>query len=99
MHLKEIEPRDAAQLVAAGAVLIDIRERDEHVREHIGGARHQPLSAIGPIEANGPLIFHCRSGMRTATNADRLAATANGECYSLKGGIEAWKAAGRDKGL
>ena len=94
MQLTEIEPRDAAQLVAAGAVLVDIRERDEHAREHISGARHEPLSANGPIEANGPLIFHCRSGMRTASNVARLAATANGECYALKGGIEAWKAAG-----
>lgn len=94
MHLKEIEPLDAARMVADGAVLVDIRERDEHAREHIGGARHEPVSAIGPIAADGPLIFHCRSGMRTAANAVQLAANADGDSYVLKGGIEAWKAAG-----
>lgn len=96
MHLKEINPQAAAQLVASGAVLIDVRDGDEYAREHIGGARHQPLSSIGPIESSGPRIFHCRSGARTASNAARLAATVDGECYALKGGIEAWKAAGLD---
>lgn len=96
MHLKEIDPVAAQRLLAAGAVLIDIREGDDHARERIGGARHQPLSSTGPIKAGGPVIFHCRSGTRTAINAERLAATFDGETYALKGGIEAWKAAGFD---
>lgn len=94
--MKEIDAAAAAQLVAAGAVLIDIRDSNEHAREHINGARHQPLSTIGPIEADGPLIFHCRSGTRTAINAGRLAATVDRQSFALKGGIEAWKAAGLD---
>ena len=35
-----ISPERAAILMREGAVLVDIRERDEHARERIAGARH-----------------------------------------------------------
>ena len=41
-----ISPSRAAELVRAGAVLVDIREADEYAREHIPGARHHPLTRI-----------------------------------------------------
>jgi rhodanese-related sulfurtransferase len=41
------------------------------------------------------VIFHCKSGGRTGMNAAALAQTATHcEVYLLKGGIEAWRAAG-----
>ncbi len=36
--LQSISPTRAAELVRKGAVLIDIREADEHVHERIPGA-------------------------------------------------------------
>ena len=45
-QLKSISPERAAELVRAGAMMIDIREADEHAREHIPGARHHALSLI-----------------------------------------------------
>ncbi len=98
-ELKTIAPERAAELVRAGAVMIDIREADEHAREHIPGARHHALSRIDqstPIR-NGDdvLIFHCRSGARTKGHAARLAAlTSQCETYILEGGIDAWRNAG-----
>lgn len=98
-ELKTIAPERATELVRAGAVMIDIREADEHAREHIPDARHHALSRIGqstPIR-NGDdvLIFHCRSGARTKGNAARLAAlTSQCEAYILEGGIDAWRNAG-----
>jgi rhodanese-related sulfurtransferase len=98
-QLKSISPDRAAELIRSGAVLIDIRERDEHARERIPGARHHALSRIDadtPVR-NGDdvLIFHCRSGARTKGNAARLAAAAQTcETYVLEGGIDAWKKAG-----
>ena len=93
-----ISPERAAELIRSGATLIDIREADEHAREHIAGARHQPLSALSDRSPGGPgdrvLIFHCKSGARTLANAARLAGAANCEAYILEGGIEGWKKAG-----
>ena len=40
------------------------------------------------------VVFHCRSGARTAANAQRLASAAGCEAYVLEGGIDAWKKAG-----
>jgi rhodanese-related sulfurtransferase len=79
-------------------VLIDIRETDEHARGHILGARLAPLSAIDAHdfdrEHGKAAVFHCKSGMRTQTNAAKLLSKGFAEAYYLQGGIEAWKAAG-----
>ena len=79
-------------------MLIDIRETDEHAREHILGARLAPLSAIDAHDFDRDhgkaAVFHCKSGMRTQANAARLIARGFREAYFLDGGIEAWKAAG-----
>ena len=97
--LKTITPERAAELVRSGAVLLDIREADEHARERIPGARHHALSRIDqntPIHAGDDVvIFHCRSGARTKGNAARLASAApKCETYILDGGLDAWKKAG-----
>jgi rhodanese-related sulfurtransferase len=98
-NLQTISPIRAAELVREGAVLIDIREADEHAREHIPRARHHALSRIdaeSPIRNDDEvLVFHCRSGARTKGNAVRLAAASqNCETYILEGGLDAWKKAG-----
>lgn len=95
-----ISPERAVALMRDGAVLIDIRERDEYARERIDGARHHAVSILDRDHPARPgdqvLIFHCRSGARTTQNASRIA---NGtpsdiETYILQGGIDAWKKAG-----
>ena len=45
-NLQTISPQRAAELVRSGAVLVDVREADEHAREHIPGARHHALTQI-----------------------------------------------------
>ena len=98
--VKPISPERAAELVREGAVLVDIRERDEHARERIEGARHHALTMLDNEHLARPgddvLIFHCRSGARTTQNAAQLAGSvpAGVETYLLDGGIEAWKKAG-----
>lgn len=95
MSLQTITPAEAARLIAQGATLIDIREKDEHAREHIPGARNAPLSTLADLGGiKGPIIFHCRAGKRTADNTGRLEQAARCEAYMLEGGIEGWKQAG-----
>lgn len=97
--LQSITPGRAAELIRQGAVLVDIREADEHAREHIPGARHHAMSRIGKESPARPgdqvLVFHCKSGGRTRGNAARLAASAQScELFALEGGLDAWKKAG-----
>ena len=96
--LKAISASRAAEMVRDGAVLVDVRERDEHHRERIPGARHHALSTIDTDSPARPgdrvLIFHCASGARTRAYAARLAAASRCEAYVLEGGIGGWKRAG-----
>ena len=84
--LRTITPEEAARLLREepGATLVDVREPDEHAREHIPGARNLPLSRLEREElampAGRPVLFHCRSGARTEGNAARLAAKAGPAC-------------------
>jgi rhodanese-related sulfurtransferase len=97
MPLTAVEPEEAERLIAAGAKLIDIRDADEHARERISGAANQPLARIEQLASHsGPVIFHCRTGMRTQNNADRLAAASGSSpSYVLAGGIDSWRSSGR----
>lgn len=98
MSLKTVSPTDAKRMLDEGAVLVDIRDGDEHAREHIPGARHLPLTSVStgrPELANArAIIYHCRSGARTAGNAEALASAAQCDAYLLEGGLEAWRQAG-----
>jgi rhodanese-related sulfurtransferase len=98
MSLPHISPADAKLLIEKGAVLVDIRERDEHARERIPGAKSAPLSLVSETGLTGHegqvMIFHCKSGNRTRMNAGKLAGCTDCEAFILDGGIDAWKTAG-----
>lgn len=96
MTLQTIDPVHAKRLIDDGAVLVDIRELDEHARERIPGARNLPVGKLTDIRTDEAtiVVFHCRSGARTAANSRRLASAASCEAYILEGGIDAWKKAG-----
>lgn len=97
--LNPISATEARRLIESGvAILIDIRETDEHAREHVMGARLAPLSAIDAHDFDRDhdkiAIFHCKSGMRTQANAATLLARGFSKAFFLEGGLEGWKQAG-----
>ncbi|WBM71548.1 rhodanese family protein [Buttiauxella sp. WJP83] len=103
MTIQTISPAEAKALVAKGAALIDIRERDEYARENIAEAHLLSLSAIengdrlGPFDPFDTVIFYCQSGMRTAQNAQKLAdAVAPAKVLLIEGGLTAWKKDGQE---
>ena len=97
MSLPYISPTKARTLIDNGAILVDIRDTDEHARERIPQADNRPIAtlienSIG--QGHTAIIFHCRSGNRTSMNAALLAEAARADAFILDGGIEAWKKAG-----
>lgn len=97
MTLTTLSPADARAAIDAGARLIDVRGADEHARERIPGSVNVPLDRISDLLCDGrPVVFHCKSGMRTAANTAPLAAAAGGApAFILAGGIDAWRGAGQ----
>lgn len=97
MSLPKISVSDAKLLMAKGALLIDIRNADEFLREQIATAKNIPLPAIPTIkigEGHSAVIFQCKTGHRTSVNANILAEASQCDAFVLEGGIDAWKAAG-----
>ncbi len=95
---REIDALTAKSWLDRGeAVLIDVREADEHARESIAGAKLVPLSGFDPAKlpalGGKRLVVHCLSGSRSARAIARLA-EAGIDAVNLTGGIEGWKAAG-----
>ena len=61
---------DMAKLVEQGAVIVDVRTKDEYKAGHIAGSRNIPLDIIKSETAslkklNMPVITVCRSGNRS----------------------------------
>jgi len=100
MTLPIISAEQARTYLAQGGVLVDVREADEHARERVPGVRHMPLSRLEEaelnVEAGKPVLFHCKSGMRTQGAAGKLAEKVGPECeaFIVEGGIDALKKAG-----
>lgn len=96
--IDEADPATVRDWLASGeAVLIDVREPDEHARERISGATCLPLSRFQPAQLGRfpgkMLVLHCRAGPRS-TDACRMALLAGLKACSMRGGIEAWKEQG-----
>lgn len=97
--VSKIQPAAAKELISQQkAVLVDIREPMEFAREHIIGARHVPLSGFDKADfstdSDKAAIFCCKSGMRTASNVERILGTGFKTVYLLEGGLDAWRKAG-----
>lgn len=98
MTIKTLSSTAARELMAHGAVLIDIRSAQEYAREHIAQARQIALDRLsdGALadEPAHAVIFYCRSGNRTRMSAQVLEACVQCETYVLEGGLDGWKNAG-----
>ncbi|MFN0013516.1 MAG: rhodanese-like domain-containing protein [Saprospiraceae bacterium] len=68
---------DFKGLVAAGAVIVDVRNPDEFASGHLKGSINIPLGQIGQYfsdlqKKNVPIIAVCRSGARSGAAVDML---------------------------
>jgi rhodanese-related sulfurtransferase len=95
----DIDAADAAEKVAAGAQLIDVRQDYEWEAGRIPGAEHIPLerlpAASERLDRDRPIVFQCRTGSRSGLAAQVFRASGF-EAYNLAGGLHAWVEAGRE---
>jgi hydroxyacylglutathione hydrolase len=97
LELVSVEELDA--LLADGAELIDVREKDERDTGYIAGSRNIPyrLLALGgdDLPRDRPLVTICETGPRAAIAASILAARGYDARAVADGGVYAWQAAGK----
>jgi rhodanese-related sulfurtransferase len=64
-----VSPQEGNELVASGAVLLDIREDNEWAAGHSASAIHAPMSSIQngplPFDTTAKVVVICRSGQRS----------------------------------
>ena len=97
MELASIEELDS--LLASGAELIDVREKDERDDGYIASSRNIPyrMLALGAddLPRDRLLVTICESGPRAAIAASILAARGFDARPVADGGIDDWQAAGK----
>lgn len=94
MRRGRVRPREARELVRAGALLVDVRSPQEFAQGHIEGAQNMPLPRLSQdLEASAargrPIVVYCRSGMRSRLAAQRLRQAGFAQVHDL-GPASAW---------
>lgn len=97
--IPEISPLEALQLQRKGALLVDVRETDEHALGLAEGAIAAPRAALEAepakfLPAGKPVLLICGSGRRSMLAAQALAAGGYRSVHSVAGGMTGWQAAG-----
>lgn len=95
-----VSPQEAGRLVASGkGFIVDVREVDEHRREHVAGAALHPSSAFSvtgfpALQPDRQAFILCRSGGRAGKVAAALAAAGREDVRVIEGGITGWEKCG-----
>ena len=85
-----------------GIQVLDVRTQDEYQAGHIKNAlladwtnQEEFQRRVSFIDKHKPLYVYCLSGGRSAAAAAKLRKLGYEEVYELRGGTNAWKAAGK----
>ncbi|HWG55852.1 MAG TPA: rhodanese-like domain-containing protein, partial [Gaiellaceae bacterium] len=93
VRLDELE-----EVLAGGAELLDVRERDERDGGYIAGSRNVPYRLLALADADvpvsGPVVTICETGPRAAIAASLLAAKGVDARPVVGGGMREWAAQG-----
>lgn len=96
----EVAPEQVDVLVAAGAIALDIRDKEEHDVDHIAGSLHV---SRGKLEMNvedlipdlgTTILCYCNAYNRGALSADTLRAMGYRNARFIAGGLKAYRALG-----
>lgn len=85
------------KIINDGAILLDVRTKEEYDEKHIDGASLLPLDIIDidnisqiVSEKDTPIIVYCRSGNRSKQAREKLIALGYSKVYDL-GAMSNWK--------
>jgi rhodanese-related sulfurtransferase len=97
-RITEVTPAQARERIAQGAVLLDVRDKEEFESGHIEGAMNisrgtlEMRIAQAVPDKQAPIVCHCGGGNRGALAADTLKKMGYTEVVSIAGGLKAYSA-------
>ncbi|WP_176248239.1 rhodanese-like domain-containing protein [Sulfitobacter sp. HGT1] len=96
-QVQEVAPQDVAALMERGAVALDIRDPDEHAKDHIPGSLN---ISRGKLEMNvegvlpdldTTILCYCNAYNRGALSAATLKQMGYANATFIGGGLNAWR--------
>lgn len=96
-NVEEVQPEQVNSLLAAGAVALDIRDKEEHDIDHIAGSLHV---SRGKLEMNieglipdltTPIMCYCNANNRGALSAATLRSMGYENAKFIAGGLIAFR--------
>jgi len=91
----KITPEKAREMINRGAVIVDVRTKDEYNEVHISGSVLLPVDDIKFLapsvlpDKSAVILVHCRSGIRSERAARMLLDMGYASVYDF-GGIQNW---------
>lgn len=93
----EVSPAEVDALIDDGAVALDIRDKEEHDKDHIEGSLHISRGKLEMnVEENIPdldttILCYCNAFNRGALSADALRAMGYKNAKFIAGGLKAYR--------
>ena len=100
-QITEIDTAAAAEAIAAGAVVLDVREPDEYDQGALPGVIHIPRGHLEAqvegriLDRDRTVVVYCAGGVRSAFAAKTLQELGYTDVRSMAGGFGKWKDEGR----
>lgn len=97
-RVEGVPPSQVGDLLAHGAVALDIRDKEEHELDHIPGSLHV---SRGKLEMNiegvipnldTVILCYCNANNRGALSADTLRSMGYRQAHYIVGGLRAYRA-------
>jgi molybdopterin/thiamine biosynthesis adenylyltransferase/rhodanese-related sulfurtransferase len=100
-QITEVTTEGAAERIASGARVLDVREPDEYDQGALPGAVHIPRGHLEAqiesrlVDKTAPVVVYCAGGVRSAFAARTLQELGYTDVASMAGGFGRWKDDGR----
>ena len=100
-EIVEISTDEAAERIAAGHLILDVREPDEYEEGALEGVIHIPRGHLEAqienriVDKSLPVVIYCAGGVRSAFAAKTMQELGYEQVASMDGGFGRWKDEGR----
>ncbi len=95
--IEEASPERIAEVLAAGARVIDVRTPGEFEMSHLAGAENVPTNLLATQaqdwDRSEPLVVYCTTGARSSQSISLLADMGFESIYHFTAGLVAWDGA------